>query len=216
MLTKHFAFEVKELSDSGRFEGWASVYGNKDEQGDIVMPGAFAKSLQRQPSVPILYQHNTREPIGLGNLTDAPEGLKIDGNLVLDVPEAKKAYSLMRAGVLKGLSIGYRIPEGGSRYDAMEKAERLTEIDLHEVSVVTFAANRLASITGVKDRAAITTIREFEEFLRDSGFSKSEATALASGGWKAIKRDADTPDVAALNALLQLRETELRRFQQWN
>jgi HK97 family phage prohead protease len=182
MLTKHFAFEVKELSDSGRFEGWASVYGNKDEQGDIVMPGAFAKSLQRQPSVPILYQHNTREPIGLGNLTDAPEGLKIDGNLVLDVPEAKKAHSLMRAGVLKGLSIGYRIPEGGSRYDAMEKAERLTEI----------------------------------EFLRDSGFSKSEATALASGGWKAIKRDADTPDVAALNALLQLRETELRRFQQWN
>jgi uncharacterized protein len=221
MLTKHAVeFEIKGLSDAGTFEGWASIYGNVDEGGEIVLPGAFTKSLSERREVPILYQHNQKQPIGLGKLEDTPAGLKMYGELVLEVPEAKSAYALMKKGVLKGLSIGYRTVR--ESFDSMRKANRLEEIDLHEVSVVTFPMNTLAQVTAVKAASEIKSIRDFEEFLRDSGFSKSAATALAASGWKGFRRDADTQtttekpvDVQTLAALLQTRTNTLKGLLTW-
>jgi HK97 family phage prohead protease len=219
MLTKHFEFELKTLEDSGTFEGLASTYGNIDLGGDVVEPGAFTKSLSQKSSVPILYQHNQKQPIGLGYLEDSESGLKIRGELVLDVPEAKSAYALMKKGVLRGLSIGYRPVR--EVFDASIKANRLQEIALHEVSVVTFPMNEQATIGAVK----AATIRDFEAQLRDVlGYSQREAKALASGGFKALQRDAatDTNDskateAAQIAALLAARTTNLRRlFTPWN
>ena len=189
MLTKQFTFDIdtKSIDDAGSFEGFASVYGNIDEGGDIVEAGAFTKSITNQSTVPILYQHNQKQPIGLGRLEDTASGLKIYGDLVLDVPEAKSAYALMRKGVLRGLSIGYQTVRDG--FDSARKATLLKELNLMEVSLVTFPMNRLATITGVK----ADTIRDFEGQLRDVlGYSAREAKALASGGFKALQRDADT------------------------
>jgi uncharacterized protein len=139
--------------------------------------------------VVILNQHDTREPIGLGKLTDSNEGLKIDGQLNLDVRAAQEAYSNLKKRILKGLSIGYTIRL--DEYDRQADRRKLLDIELMEVSLVTFQACPGALVTGVKS-GDIKSIRDFEDFLRDAGWSRSEAKALASGGFKALQRDADT------------------------
>jgi uncharacterized protein len=197
MLTKALPLEIKDLTDTGTFSGYASVYGNKDSYGDIVMPGAFAKTIANRPVVKILYQHDPHMPIGKGRLEDSEVGLLVHAQLTLAVSEAQKAFALLKDGVLDSLSIGYRVPAGGEQYDKGRDANLLQEIDLHEVSPVTFPANTLARIIGVKSRKEIQSIRDFEEILRDAGFSRSEATALASHGWKAIEqRDAGDAELA--------------------
>jgi uncharacterized protein len=181
MLTKHAVeFEIKGLSDAGTFEGWASIYGNVDEGGEIVLPGAFTKSLSERREVPILYQHNQKQPIGLGKLEDTPAGLKMYGELVLEVPEAKSAYALMKKGVLKGLSIGYRTVR--ESFDSMRKANRLEEVELHEVSVVTFPMNTLAQVTAVKAASEIKSIRDFEAFRSRRRLHSPRAVGKVFGG----------------------------------
>jgi uncharacterized protein len=144
---RSFKFQVKELGESGTFTGLAAVYGNVDQGGDVIDPGAFTRTLAAKGGeVPILYQHRTGEPIGIGRLTDSKDGLVIEGELVLDVPQAQSAYALMKKGVLKGLSIGFETLQekvvNGTRY--------LKEIKLWEVSLVTFPMNELALVSNVK------------------------------------------------------------------
>ncbi len=143
-----FKLEIKEMgSTEGTFTGLASVYGNKDLGGDVVMPGAFAKTLNdKNGEVPILWQHDTCEPIGLGKLNDSNDGLQIKGELVLESPVAQKAYGLMRRGVLKGLSIGYDTV----KEDIKDSTRFLKEIKLWEVSLVTFPMNQAAGVQSVK------------------------------------------------------------------
>jgi len=160
--------QIKSLDEQGRFSGLASVYGNVDLGGDVVEPGAFSRTLKARGSeVPILYQHNMREPIGLGKLTDTPSGLQIDGKLVLSVARAKEAYDLMREKVLKGLSIGYDVVRSGS--DLKSGARRLLELKLFEVSLVTLPMNELAIVSMVKSNRSLpaSSILELRELIRD-------------------------------------------------
>jgi phage head maturation protease len=103
-MQKTFKFELKDIGDAGTFVGMASVYGNKDLGGDVVEAGAFTKTLNdKNGEVPILWQHDMREPIGMGKLTDSADGLQIKGELALESPVAQKAHALLKKGVLKGL-----------------------------------------------------------------------------------------------------------------
>ncbi len=146
-MNKTFKLEIKELGQQGTFRGMASIYGNKDLGGDVVEKGAFSKTLQmKSGEVPILWQHDPSEPIGLGKLTDMNDGLQIDGELALESPVAQKAYGLMKKGVLKGLSIGYDTVIS----DVKDKIRYLKELKLWEVSLVTFPMNEMASILSVK------------------------------------------------------------------
>src|SRR5207245_6481254 len=84
--------QIKSLDEAGRFVGLASTYGNVDLGGDVVEPGAFQKTItDRGGEVPLLWSHDTRQPIGLAKLKDTSMGLSIDGQLVLDVPKAREA-----------------------------------------------------------------------------------------------------------------------------
>jgi hypothetical protein len=121
-------------------------YGNRDLGGDIIQAGAFTKSLTEKPQIPVLWQHDQHEPIGVGTLTDTEQGLAIKGKLVLESEVARKAYALMKAGALKGLSIGYSIVQAA----AANGARLLKELKLAEVSVVTFPMNPAAMVTSVK------------------------------------------------------------------
>src|SRR6266496_3270367 len=126
--------QIKSITEQGQFQGLASVYGNVDLGNDIVMPGAFAKTLaDRGGEVPVLFAHDMRQPVGLGKLTDTAAGLQISGQLVLSVGKAKEAYDLLRAKVLRGLSIGYDTVKS----DFVNGARRLLEVKLFEVSLVT-------------------------------------------------------------------------------
>src|SRR3990167_6809113 len=107
--------EIKELSDTGSFEGLASTYGGApDLGGDIIAPGAFKEfKLTKDGQIRILDGHNPRAPIGKGFLTDTHIGLAIKGKLNLGVSNARNVYEMMKDGVSDGLSIGFDVLPGG-------------------------------------------------------------------------------------------------------
>jgi HK97 family phage prohead protease len=143
---KDIRLDIKAVTEEGTFEGLASVYGNVDYGGDVVVKGAFAKSLKARPEVPILWQHDRTKPIGKGTLIDGPEGLEIKGRLTQEVAQAKEARALMLDGVLDGLSIGYMVDAD----EVKGNTRLLKEISLFEVSLVTFPMNEEARVTGAK------------------------------------------------------------------
>ena len=156
--------QIKSLDEAGKFSGLASVYGNVDLGNEVVMPGAFRKTLQdRGGEVPVLFAHDMRQPIGLGKLTDTAAGLQIEGQLVLSVGKAKEAYDLLKARVLRGLSIGY----DSVKSDVANGARRLLEVKLFEVSLVTVPMNELATVSAVKsnDMDLEPHIIQFREVL---------------------------------------------------
>lgn len=211
-LTKSVELDLKELRDDGGFTGYGSVFNSKDQGGDIVMPGAFEKSLKRWEQagrqVPILWQHKTDEPIGSwANLAEDDHGLLGDGSLWTDdAPYARVAQKGMKTKAITGLSIGYRIKR--EEYDKKAGANRLIELDLVEISVVTNPMHDDARVSSVKqmiEAGTLPTLREFEEFLRDEGgFSKSQAEKIASHGLRQLLRGdpgGEKGDDAILTAL---------------
>ncbi|MTI43692.1 HK97 family phage prohead protease [Roseibium hamelinense] len=115
--------------------GYASLFGHRDGAGDIVRPGAFARSLARQTPLPMLWQHDPCEPIGMWTgLCEDRRGLQVLGRLNLGVARAREAAVLIGTGDLSGLSIGFK-----ARRAQRDRAGRqLIDIDLWEISLVTF------------------------------------------------------------------------------
>jgi hypothetical protein len=155
METKHIvrALAIKSLANDGRFSGYASVFGVLDHQNEIVAPGAFAKTLaswhQRGQSPAMLWMHDATQPIGLWiTLAEDKNGLAVSGQLALRTQKGAEAYELLKMGALTGLSIGYRVL--GSRLQGRRKTRVLTELDLFEISLVTFPANEEARVSDVK------------------------------------------------------------------
>jgi HK97 family phage prohead protease len=205
MKTKDFPLKVDAVDDAGTFTGYGSIFGNLDSYGEIVEPGAFAKSLARhareKTSPLMLWQHDSWEPIGVWDeLVEDQKGLKGVGRLLKGVQKADEAYIRLKAGAVRGLSIGYREikvePEGNNR--------RLKELDLMEISIVSFPANNRARVDAVKHDSwgrleefmralrdgEPRPIKEFEDLLREAGAPKSMAVAIASSGYaKAIRSE---------------------------
>ncbi|SIQ13909.1 HK97 family phage prohead protease [Marinobacterium stanieri] len=190
---------IKAVSDNGEFEGYGSVFGNKDSHDDIVVPGAFKASLDswrekgRLPA--LLWQHNMQEPIGVyTEMKEDEHGLYVKGRLLIDDdPLAKRAHAHMKAGSLGGLSIGYMIKDW--EYASEKEAWLLKDIDLWEVSLVTFPSNEEARISNVKsalDRGETPRPSDVERTLREVGFSKAQAQAFMAKGYSGIApRDAE-------------------------
>lgn len=145
--------EIKQLTDTGSFEGVLATYGNVDLGGDVIEPGAFTKTIQEHgPECKLLWQHEPANVIGTLQLIDGPDALRVKGQIELDddIPFSKTAYKLLKKRLLSGLSIGYDTVkdsiEGGVRH--------LKELRLWEGSLVTFPMNEMAGVTSVKQRAA--------------------------------------------------------------
>ncbi len=146
-----YTLSLKQISEEGVFAGYASVFHVVDSQRDEMMAGAFRDTLkQRDTPVKLLWQHRMDEPIGVvTSLFEDKQGLYIEGKLLLDVAQAREAHSLLKAGAVSGLSIGYsprrytRDPDTGVR--------KLFAVDLVEISLVTLPANAQAQVTVVKD-----------------------------------------------------------------
>lgn len=194
---------MKAVGDDGVIEGYASAWNVVDSYNEAVLPGAFkaslAKAKREKRSIKMLYQHDTWQPIGVWDeLAEDATGLLVKGRLLKDVsPKAAEAYGLIKAGALDELSIGYREVE--TRKDpARPGVLLLKELDLKEVSIVTFGAlGTAARINDVKSILAggeLPTVRQFEEHLRDAGFSKALATAIAGKAAPLLRGE---PEVSA-------------------
>lgn len=195
--TVNAAFELKAANEEGVFEGYASVFDLEDDGADVVQRGAFTTSLKaRGPQeIKLLWQHDPSQPIGvIDDIMEDARGLFVKGRLLLDVARAREALALMRSGVLDGLSIGYRAKK--ARHNRVQGVRILDEIDLWEVSLVTFPMQQAARIHAYKS-VPRSSIRDFESFLRDAGgFSRREAKALSACGFKALSRCDDGEDWA--------------------
>lgn len=214
MNKKDLSFEIKAVSDDGLFSGYASVFDNVDSYGDIVRKGAFVESIgeweAKGKMPPILWNHDPSDPIGVyTKMQEDDKGLFVEGRLLIDdVPRAKQTHALMKAGVIDGLSIGYRIKE--YLYNVDEEVTDLIKLSLREVSIVTFPANPETRIEAVKSRldaGELPTLPEFEKFLREAGFSKSQATAIAGHGLRKLLSDSAPEAKSIQNALNILKGT---------
>jgi HK97 family phage prohead protease len=172
-LMKAVRFKAEDVAEDGTFTGYGSVFNVEDGGGDIVMPGAFAASLaehaRRGTTVKLLWQHRSDEPIGVWlDIREDNHGLVCRGQIISSFDRGRQALELMRRGAIDGLSIGYECKvwewdaDGetqGSEYGPMmgpygcypsQGIRRLKEIDLWEVSVVTFPMNVDARVDTVK------------------------------------------------------------------
>lgn len=192
----HFtALNLKSVDDTGVFEGYASLFNREDLGRDIVMPGAFAESLKRRGArgIKMLFQHDPAEPIGLWeHLAEDARGLFARGRLMPEVARAREVLTLMKAGALDGLSIGFKTV--AARRDAKSGVRRLDRIDLWEISVVTFPMLPEARIAAVKTgtRPSPRTERDFERWLtQDAGLSRSDARAFITRGFQGFRARQD-------------------------
>lgn len=207
------ALDAKAVSDTGTIEGYASVFGVVDSYGEVVEPGAFVESLVKNQragrKVKMLYQHNPSQPIGVwDDLAEDKKGLWVKGRLLVDAsPLAREVHGLLKAEALDGLSIGYRTLESKPK-EGKPGVISLTKLDLLENSIVTFAANERARVEVVKsilDAGQLPTVREFEGLLREAGFSKAKAAAIAAGATPHLRGDPDEKADHALRFLMGMR-----------
>jgi HK97 family phage prohead protease len=170
---------LKALAADGLFSGYASVFGKLDYQNEIVEPGAFTRTLRkwredgRNPAM--LWMHDPTQPIGVWlSLAEDQNGLAVQGRLALRTQKGQEAYELLKMGALTGMSIGYRVSK--SKVDVKRKARLLLDVDLFEISLVTFPANEAARVNDVKrnlepdddtTRAIVARLHEAARFLQE-------------------------------------------------
>lgn len=201
------AFNLEAVNGQGEFEGYASVFDHTDSVHDKVVKGAFKSSLtchKEKGTLPaLLWQHDTNEPIGkwIGVYEDS-HGLFVRGKLYIDdIPRARQAFKLMSEQAMTGLSIGFKALES---YKDPHTGERvLTQIDLLEISLVTFPALDAARVSSVKQtlrRGLLPDERSLEAFLREAGFSRKQSKAFISAGYKSLgPRDAGQKEIGLNN-----------------
>jgi HK97 family phage prohead protease len=178
------------LAPDGAVEGYASLFGEVDQARDMVMPGAFAQTLKQRGlrKIPMLFQHDPSEPVGVWlEIQEDFRGLRARGRLIPDVTRARELLALMKAGAIDGLSIGYRTVRG--QIDPKTRVRRLYQVDLWEISIVTFPLLNGARVSAVKQAAP--------------KLSRQRATAEAE--WQAMLRGEDITVPRAVRAPLAAR-----------
>lgn len=161
--TKYAPLTMPAHPESGLIEGYAALFGEADRGGDIIAPGAFARSLAaRETAVKLLWQHDPAQPIGVwDSVMEDARGLKVKGRLLTSVARGAEAAALLAEGALDGLSIGYRAVKS----ERAGPHRRLTEIDLWEISLVTFPMSPGARLTP-GDNALADAIRDAARAFR--------------------------------------------------
>lgn len=171
---KEFSVQLKAGPDDGLEEGeftaYASVFGNKDSYGDVVVKGAFVETLAEWKGsgfpIPLLFGHNMQDPdfnIGTASAEEDEFGLLTRGKLALDEPKAAQVYRLIKGRRINQMSFAYDVLDGGwakrTKSDGSEEEfYELRRLKLHEISVVPIGANQETSILSVKALQAVKNL----------------------------------------------------------
>lgn len=203
--TKFASIEADAITDEGLISGYASRFNIEDQGGDIVVPGAYSKSLAARHPL-MLWSHYQDVPIGKWLKVEEDEiGLCVEGKLALTTVKGRETFDLLKMGAIKGLSIGYR----PIKADRQGSARLLKELELYEVSVVPFPMQIEAGIDTVKNISDIILAsksgdytqfkRAVEGAMRDAGFPVWLAKAQAALAPQALgdgQRDASASEIA--------------------
>jgi HK97 family phage prohead protease len=183
-----------------KFGGLGAAFNNVDSYGDVIVPGAFSawladvkKGKQEWPAM--LSQHggwgtsaDDMTPVGVWtSLAEDGTGLAVEGELA-DTTRASDLYKLMKMKprpAINGMSIGYIPKEFEMRSKPDDPRRKLKRVDVVEISLVTFPANKRARVSSVK--SAGMTERDIERWLmQDAGLSRSEARVAINHGFKSL------------------------------
>jgi len=169
------------LKPDGQVEGYASLFGEIDQARDMVMPGAFRETLRSRGlrKIPMLFQHDPAEPVGVWlELVEDVRGLRARGKLIPDVQRGRELLALLADGAIDGLSIGYRTVRG--QIDPKTRVRKLYQVDLWEISIVTFPLLNGARVNAVKQTPRVSLRR-----------------AQAERAWRQVIGSAGAADVPA-------------------
>lgn len=212
-----FAGEADEMS----FEGYGAHFNNVDAYGDVIEPGAFAKSLAAHKAAGtaplMLLEHGfSAAPLPVGvweEMSEDGKGLRVKGRL-LPTTDGRDTYIALKAGAINGLSIGYRVTEHVMRSNPEDPRRRIKAADLVEVSIVAMPANGLARVQAVKAmagktadelKAEITRLSDLGDLLREAaGWSRSQTEAVLSNFQAKAARGEPGGDEAILAAAERL------------
>ena len=139
---------LADINEQGIFCGYASVFNQVDGGGDMVMPGAFRQSLKRRKpkNIRMLFQHDPATPVGVWlDIFEDKHGLFVRGKLTSGVQRASELNQLLDQGAIDGLSIGFKTQR--ARRDKATGIRKIYQLDLWEVSLVTFPMLTSARIT---------------------------------------------------------------------
>lgn len=180
--------DLKAVAEDGEFEGYLSTFGNVDRGMDMVMPGAFRRTLKERKlsAIKLLRDHDTRKVIGKWlSMEEDDRGLKVRGKLFAGTVQlATETLALMREGALDAMSIGYRTIK--AQWDEEQGIRKLLDVELWEGSIVTFPMNEMATVDAVKNDLTITDV---ERILREGGAPGAFAKLVAIHGFEgATKR----------------------------
>ena len=181
---KHISLDECEIKfgDAGMsFEGYASAFNMVDSYGDTVLPGAYADTLKNRVR-PVLMKYNHTGPV-IGKyeqLGEDSRGLFCKGELTPGHRVAQDVYASLKHRAVSGLSVGVRIPSGGSQKAG--KVRQLKRLELVEISIVDTPADLYATVSDVKSAIEeIESLSDVEALLRDAaGFSRTDAATLIS------------------------------------
>lgn len=190
---QYLPLDIKSVvgGEGNIIEGYGSIFGNLDHTGDIVAPGAFAKSLASGIKVKMLYQHDRTEVIGVWTeIVEDQHGLRVKGK-ISNTARGREVMELLKDGAIEGLSIGFKYKDWERDGDALV----IKEAELREISIVTFPANEAAQIMAVKEAESK---RNLERSVKDSAdYSRSEVQVFIEAGRAAVeaKRDAASIEI---------------------
>ncbi|WP_458756644.1 HK97 family phage prohead protease [Afipia sp. TerB] len=180
------------LAGDGTVEGYASLFGEIDQARDMVMPGAFTQTLKQRGlrRIPMLFQHDPAEPVGIWlELREDFRGLWARGRLIPDVARGRELLALVEQGAIDGLSIGYRTVRG--RIDPATRIRRLYQVDLWEISIVTFPLLDSARVRAVKHamvpKLSVTRRRAEAEWMSLNGAADAPAPLARCGPGAAMR-----------------------------
>jgi HK97 family phage prohead protease len=162
--------ETLKVTDGTVIEGYASLFDKTDQGGDVVAPGAYQRSLaaieDEGRRVKMLWQHDPAQPIGVWDeVREEDKGLYVKGRLLTEIKRGKEAATLVEAGAIDGLSIGYKTVRakrdaGGQR--------RLADLELWEVSLVTFPMLSDARVGTKGETQAADAMRELAQVFQEA------------------------------------------------
>ena len=181
--------------------GLASTFGNKDLDGDIILPEAFKEQFKDGPlnEVITLWQHSRHDPVGLGVARLTESDMPFKAKIATGIEVAEKAIQSARQKLVKAFSIGFLIPKGGIEFDKGMDAFLISIAILKEVSLVTFGANPPATISDVKSQKDVTELKQYmTALLLEAGYSNGLIKAAFSGNLSNLPGVVDNKDYSEL------------------
>lgn len=218
IITKHLSLDevhIKFDGDSkGIFEGYASVFGNVDSYGDIMLPGSYKSTLlSSQRPVAMFFNHDSYDmPVGKWlEIQEDSHGLYAKGELTPGLGRSSDLLAAMKHGTVGGLSVGFGAVKAD--WDMNEHGGKTFKnvTNLHEISIVTRPANTLAQVNSLKSLEEVKNIRDAENWLRESaGLSRTEAQAFIARVKSADRSESDGGDIEAITQRLNNFAANLR------